>query len=285
MSAPNQIASIRQRRRNKAAETGEVFDFVLSRYAVERLLYRLSVSDLAEQFVLEGAMLFYLWNHAMHRPTRDVDFLGFGPAETEALEQDFRRIVAIPGPDDGLTFFADTISASPIREDGVYGGVRVKLMVKLGNIRIPLQIDVGFGDAITPEAERSRFPSLLSDFPAPVIRSYPVYTVVAEKLEAMVSLGAQNTRMKDFFDVLFILRTETLDRAVLAEAAHNTFNRRKTAYPAGIPDCLTPSFAASKEMIWQAFLNRNGIRTMKGTFADVVTEIAAQLPLDWTHAL
>lgn len=284
MSGPNLIASVRERLRNKSVETGELFDFVLSRYAVERLLYRLSVSDLAEQFVLKGALLFYLWNQNLHRPTRDVDFLGFGPPETESLEQAFRTIVVTSVPDDGLTFLASTISASPIREDRVYGGIRVKVMVKLGNIRIPLQIDVGFGDAITPEATRSKFPLLLADFPAPVIRAYPVYTVIAEKLEAMVALGERNTRMKDFFDILFILRTEVLDQATLTRAAHNTFDRRKTPFPTGRPNCLSSSFAASKEAMWQAFLNRNGIKTSE-TFAEVVAEIFARLPFAWTHAL
>jgi predicted nucleotidyltransferase component of viral defense system len=282
MSSPNLIASVRERLRNKSAEMGELFDFVLSRYAVERLLYRLSVSDLAEQFVLKGALLFYLWNQTPHRPTRDVDFLGLGPPDTESLEQAFRKIVVASVPDDGLTFLADTISASPIREDRAHGGVRVKVMVKLGNIRIPLQIDVGFGDAITPEAERSKFPLLLADFPAPLIQAYPVYTVVAEKLEAMVALGERNTRMKDFFDILFILRTEVLDQATLSRAAHNTFDRRKTPFPTDRPNCLSPSFAAPKEALWQAFLNRNGIKKTE-TFANVVAEISTRLPFDWAH--
>lgn len=280
MSGPNLIASIRQRLRNKAAHTGEAFDFVLGRYGAERLLYRLSVSKLSTQFVLKGALLFYLWNEQMHRPTRDLDLLGFGPSDTATLEQAFREIVETSVPDDGLTFFPDTIAAEPIRDDTLYGGIRVKTMAKLGNIRIPLQIDVGFGDAITPGPEVSNFPTLLTDFPAPAIRSYPVYTVIAEKLQAMVSLGDRNTRMKDFFDLRSIFQTEQLDQAVISQAIRSTFERRRTSLPQGVPRCLTPEFAAIKESQWRAFLDRNGIPKTAESFADVLQSIRTRLLYD-----
>jgi hypothetical protein len=281
MSSPNLIASIRQRLRNKATQTDEVFDFVLARYAVERLLYRLSVSNLSNQFVLKGALLFYLWNEQMHRPTRDLDLLGFGPADAATLEQTFKQIISTSVPDDGLTFFPDTITAEPIREDDLYGGIRVKLMAKLGNIRIPLQIDVGFGDAVTPGPESSRFPTLLTDLPTPAIRSYPVYTVIAEKLEAMVSLGDRNSRLKDFFDLRFILQTEQLDPAVLSQAIKSTFERRKTPLPTAVPRCLTPEFAAVKETLWKAFLDRNGLTSKEESFAEVLQSIRTLLPYKW----
>lgn len=173
MSNANLIASVRQRLRNKAEATGEVFDFVISRYAIERLLYRLSVSELNTSFVLKGALLFYVWNGQLHRPTRDLDFLGSGPADADSIKEAFQSIAATSVPEDGLTFFPDTITAEPIREQALYSGIRVGLLVKLGSIKIQVQIDVGFGDAITPGPEESEFPSLLSDFPAPKIRSYP----------------------------------------------------------------------------------------------------------------
>lgn len=150
MNDPNLIASIRQRLLNHAKSNREVFDFVLSRYAIERLLFRLGQSRYVDSFVLKGAMLFYIWNESMHRPTRDVDFLGFGPADADTLEATFKEIAEWPGPDDGLTFDSQTIKAEPIREEASYGGIRIRLRSKLGNIRIPLQIDVGFGDNPLP---------------------------------------------------------------------------------------------------------------------------------------
>lgn len=281
MSGPNLIASIRQRLRNRAAQTGEAFDFVLTRYAAERLLYRLSVSRLNTQFVLKGALLFYLWNDQMHRPTRDLDLLGFGPSDSATLEQAFRQIVETSVPDDGLKFLPDTITAEPIRDDALYGGIRVKILAKLGNIRIPLQIDVGFGDAITPGPEARNFPTVLTDFPEPAIHSYPVYTVIAEKLQAMVSLGDRNTRMKDFFDLRFILQTEQLEPAIVSQAIKSTFERRKTLLPHGVPRCLTPEFAALKESQWRAFLDRNGIARTSESFADVLESIRSRLRYDW----
>jgi hypothetical protein len=154
-------------------------------------------------------------------------------------------------------------------------------MAKLGNIRIPLQIDIGFGDAVTPGPESSHFPTLLSDLPAPVIRSYPVYTAVAEKLEAMVSLGDQNSRLKDFFDLRFILQTEHLDPAILSQAIKSTFARRKTSLPAAVPRCLTPEFASVKETLWKAFLDRNGLKSTEDSFAEVIQSIRTLLPYNW----
>ncbi len=214
-----------------------------------------------------------------------MDFLGFGPADTETVKTAFQGIIAIPAPEDGLTFLAESVIAEPIREQAAYGGIRVKLMAKLGNSRIPLQIDIGYGDAITPGPETRQFPALLPNFAAPAIRAYPVYTVVAEKLEAMVSLGDQNSRMKDFFDVLFILRTEKLDPVRLAQAISATFKQRKTSLPIGMPHALTQDFAGAKEEMWRAFLKRNGITSGTDSFAQVVTEINNRLPYAWAKNL
>lgn len=283
MSAPGRIASIRERLLNKARHSGEVFDYVIARYAIERFLYRLSVSDFSSQYVLKGALLFYVWHERMHRPTRDVDFLGFGPADAGAVAQAFQSIANMQVPDDGLTFFADSVSAESIREEALYGGIRVKLLCKLGNIRIPLHVDVGFGDAITPEPALCTFPALLPDYPPVCIRSYPIYTVVAEKLEAMVSLGDRNTRMKDFFDLRFIVQSEVLDPVILSQAIKRTFERRKTALPQGVPHCLTQEYARVKEQDWNAFLRRNGLEAREG-FAEVLAAIQAHLPYRWGAA-
>ena len=204
MSAPKNLpASVKARLLNLAGSRGESFNELLGRYAVERLLYRLGQSQHADRFLLKGAMLFVLWDGQIPRPTRDVDFLGFGQIEVEAVAAAFREIAATPAPPDGLEFIADSVTAEEIREGQGYGGVRVKMVAQLGTGRIPLQVDIGSGDAVTPGPEETDFPVLL-DFPAPRVRAYPVYTVVAEKFEAIVSLGVRNTRMKDFHHLWFL---------------------------------------------------------------------------------
>jgi predicted nucleotidyltransferase component of viral defense system len=283
MSNPHLVASIQQRLRNRMDKTGEPFHYVLSRFGFERLLYRLSLSEFRSQFVLKGALLFYVWNKDLHRPTRDMDFLGFGASDVESIKETFEQIVKIEVPDDGLTFHPETITVEYIREEKSYGGIRVKMIAKLGNSRIPIQIDIGFGDTITPEAKVSEFPTLLPDFPAPTIRAYPVYTVIAEKLEAMVSLGDDNSRMKDFFDVHFILKTETLDQKILADAIAATFKRRGTAIPKETPRCLTAEFAAAKQTMWGAFLQRNGLETISESFAEVIGFLSERLGFVWAR--
>lgn len=181
----NLTASVRQRLQNVSRAGKEPFDSVLSRYAVERLLYPLSQSTYADRFLLKGAMLFPLWFEEMHRPTRDVDLLGFSENDEETLERIFKRLCEITVEKDGLTFDAKSVTAERIQEDAAYTGIRVTLLATLENARIPVQADIGFGDAVTPSPEEVTFPTLLG-FPAPRLRAYPIYTVVAEKLEAMV---------------------------------------------------------------------------------------------------
>ena len=200
----NFAASVRQKLLNIANSTGEDFGLILTRYAVERLLYRLSQSKYHDQFVLKGAMLFQVWTNAPHRPTRDLDLLGFGDPSLEHCEEVFRELCQIPAEGDGLTFPADTVKAEKIKEGQDYEGVRVKFLARLGKVRIPVQVDVAFGDAVTPGL--INYPTPL-DTPAPRIQSYPMNTVVAEKLEAIIRLGILNSRMKDFYDIWFLAGT------------------------------------------------------------------------------
>jgi hypothetical protein len=193
------VASVRGRLSNVAQEQGHDLQLIFTRYGIERMLYRMSHVPSAKRFVLKGAVLFYLWDGDASRPTQDVDFLASGDASPEAIAKIFRDVCRAAVEPDGLTFLAPSVRAVTIRGRQEYGGVRVKLMAMLGNVRIPLQIDVGFGDAVTPRAKLATFPTLL-DFPAPRVKAYPAETVVAEKLEAMVTLGIANTRMKDFYD-------------------------------------------------------------------------------------
>ena len=198
MNTPENIsASVKARLQNVAAIRGEDFNLLLLRYGIERLLFRLSQSPHADRFLLKGAMLFVVWDEKTHRPTRDLDLLGFGSTEKADLIQVFAAVAAVPVVDDGIVFDPKSVQATDIREDNAYGGVRIRLLGKLGTAEVPVQIDVGAGDVVTPAPERATFPAPL-DFPAPQIRTYPVYTVVAEKFEAMVKLGIANTRMKDF---------------------------------------------------------------------------------------
>jgi predicted nucleotidyltransferase component of viral defense system len=230
----NLPASVRQRLLNLSREKKEPFDLILSRYAIERLLYRLANSRYAERFLLKGAMLFSIWTEETYRPTRDVDLLGFGENDTVELEGIFRELCSLPIEPDGLLFHAETVKAERIREEAAYAGIRVTLVAQLENAKIPVQADVGFGDAVTPEADEIIFPALL-DLPAPKIRVYPIYTVVAEKLEAMIYLGEPNSRMKDFFDVWFLSQRFEFSGQTLTEAIQATFQRRKTPLPHELP--------------------------------------------------
>jgi len=230
MSGKNVAASVRQRLLNRSRQTGEDFQLLFTRYAIERLLFRLAASEHRDAFVLKGAMLFALWTGEMHRPTRDLDLLGFGDSGEGRLRAVFETLCGVAVMDDGLTFAADSVAVEPIREDQEYGGQRVTVAVTLGQPRIVLQVDVGFGDAVTPAAEEVEYPTLLGMEP-PRLRAYPKETVVAEKLEAMVKLGLANTRMKDFYDVLVMARTFPFDGDTLRRAITATFARRGTAVP------------------------------------------------------
>lgn len=273
----NLTASVKARLQNEAARRGEDFNLLLLRYAIERLLFRLSQSPYADRFLLKGAMLFVVWDEKTHRPTRDLDLLGFGPSEKEDLQKLFQAVARVPVVDDGLVFDPATVRAEEIREDNTYGGVRIRLLAKLGPAEVPLQIDVGVGDVVTPAPETVDFPALL-EYPAPRVRTYPVYTVVAEKFEAMAKLGIANTRMKDFHDVWFLMHRFQLDGSTLRRAIEATFARRKTALPVW-PDPLSDAFAndPTKQMQWAAFIRRNGLTGLPDQFPEVITALRTHL--------
>ena len=258
MSGRNVAASVRARLLNRARETGQDFNLILIRYALERLLYRLSISAYADQFLLKGALLFDLWFDIPHRPTRDADFLGLGSTELPDLETIFRNVCTVDA-EDGVTFRPETVQAVEIRKEANYAGVRVTLLGLIDGARCQVQIDIGFGDAVTPGPEEVQYPVMLPDFDAPKLRVYPRYTVVAEKLEAMATLGIANSRMKDFFDLWILSRHTNFDGDTLRRAIRATFVRRKTPLPADVPFGLTDDFArdTQKQTQWQAFLGKN----------------------------
>ena len=263
-------ASVRARLLNIAKAEQTDFNAVLVRYALERFLYRLSQSAHAEHFVLKGAMLFNLWYAMPHRPTRDVDLLGFGASDLDAIAQAFREIVSVAAAD-GMVFDAASVSVEEIRKSAGYAGARVLVSAELARARCKTQIDIGFGDAITPG------PVLIADFPAPQLRTYPVYTVVAEKLHAMVLLGMTNSRLKDYLDLWILLDREALDPGILASAIAATFNRRRTMLPTELPIGLSDEFAgdASRQALWAAFLRKNGLKAMP--LGDVVGALRERL--------
>lgn len=193
-------ASVHQRLLNRSRKYDENFNYLLVQYAIERFLYRLSQSPYVDRFILKGALLFWVWQTPVHRPTRDLDLLGFGSSAPEALVEIFRRLCLIDVEPDGLVFDPGSIRIQEIRADQEYRGQRVELLTRLGPARIPIQIDIGFGDVVSSVIAQTDFPVLL-DFPSPRLRMYPKETVIAEKLHAMVELGMTNSRMKDFFDL------------------------------------------------------------------------------------
>jgi predicted nucleotidyltransferase component of viral defense system len=253
----NMAASVRQRLMDMAHNHGDDFQLVLTRYVIERFLYRLSCSVHREEFVLKGAMLFRLWNDQPHRPTRDLDLLAKGDHSIEHLVGVFKTITGLTVEDDGLMFNPDMVRGELIKEAQDYEGVRVRCEVRLGNARIVLQIDIGFGDAITPNTEKIKYPTILN-FQAPELQAYPRQTVVAEKYQAMVMLGIANSRMKDFYDLWILARTFAFDGPTLCRAIQATFHRRKTCLPTEPPLALTASFGtdAAKVKQWQAFIRK-----------------------------
>ena len=256
----NVAASVRARLLNIAKAQGVDFNQVLVRFALERILYRLTQSQHADRFVLKGALLFTLWYDMPHRATRDADLLGFGASDLASVAETFRDISAV-SVDDGIAFDAASVTVEEIRKEAGYGGVRVIIAGELAKARCKTQIDVGFGDAVTPAPVDSVYPVLLDDLPAPKLRAYPTYTVVAEKLHAIALLGMTNSRLKDYFDLSVLLERETLDTGLLGKAIKATFERRGMAVPDALPIGLSDEFAndSSRQLMWLAFLKKNGL--------------------------
>ena len=272
MSVRNISASVRDRLLNKARSEKLDFNLLLTRYALERMLYRLSISKQRDQFLLKGALLFDLWFDVPHRPTHDADFLGFGSAEIPHIEATFRDICRIE-VEDGIAFQPDTVKAAEIRKEANYAGVRVTLLGMLGSIRCAVQIDIGFGDAIVPGPDEVLYPVILGEMPGPHLHVYPRYTVVAEKLEALTSLGMLNSRMKDYFDLWILAKHSDFDGQILSRAVTATFDRRSTAVPTGVPIGLSDEFIsdAQKGKQWQGFLRKNALDPMP--LATVVVDL------------
>jgi len=266
----NVAASVHARLLNRSRRTLEDFQFLLQRYAAERFLYRLGQSMHRDRYVLKGAMLFALWGGSIYRPTRDLDFTGYGSSDAENVLASLRDVCTFPVIDDGLPFEAATLAAEPIRGDANYDGLRVRFEAKLGKAHIPMQIDVGFGNAIEPPANDVAYPTLL-DAPAPNIRAYPHEAVVAEKLHALVVIGERNSRLKDFYDLHALAQQFSFDGNRLARAIAATFERRRTGIEPTVPAPLAPRFFADEPRAaqWRAYLTRNALPGAPADFAAV----------------
>lgn len=249
----NTARSVKDRLLNIARNEGRVFDVVLVRYALERLLYRLSVSEHRNRFVLKGGMLVTVWIDDDNRVTRDADLLGHGDSSAENLRATFAEIMSIQA-EDGLVFDLDALAASAIRDQMEYGGIRLKTMAYLERARIPVTVDIGFGDALADASRELDYPTLL-DMPSPNVRAYPPATVIAEKFQAMVALGIANGRMKDYYDLwaipkALVVTDEEFDSAIAA-----TFKRRRTPVPSERPPGLSADLLAddAKQHQWRAY--------------------------------
>jgi predicted nucleotidyltransferase component of viral defense system len=267
-------ASVRQKLLNLSKATGDPFDLILTRYALERFLYRLGASEYSDRFVLKGAMLLTMWTGGSYRATRDLDFLGYGNPSNEQLAELVKAISQSEVEPDGLVFDTDNIRVTDIREQEEYDGRRIQFLAYFSKARIPIQIDIGFGDAVTPEPSEITYPTLLESTP-PKIMAYPRESVVSEKLQAMVALGMPNSRMKDFYDVWLMASIFSFKGITLVEAISSTFKRRSTEIPEGSPIALTDEFATDSEKMkqWRAFLNRIGIREIQAELPRVIDDL------------
>ena len=279
----NMAASVRARLLNRSRATGDDFQFLLQRYAGERFLYRLGMSAHRERFVLKGAMLFPLWGGTMYRATRDLDFTAYGNSALEAVRANVLDICSTPVEDDGLTFDTSAIAIESILEDHEYDGLRARFPASLGQARIHMQIDVGFGDAIHPEAIEVEYPTLL-DGSAPRIRAYPNETVVAEKLHAMQRHGEANSRLKDFYDLYVLSSQFPFNGESLTRAIQATFERRRTVIVRGLPAGLGPRFFSDskRSALWRAYRDRNTLLGAPEDFDAVGQQARSFLVPVWT---
>lgn len=271
----NLSQSIRSKLLQHSKQKKVDFNNEVTRYALDRFLYRLSQSEYKNKFVLKGATLFKVWNGELHRPTKDLDLLGFGESDLPEIEKQIKAVCEIEG-EDGIDLDPQSVRGETIKEEQEYEGVRVYINYTLANNTGKIQLDIGFGDAITPEPLEREIPTDLDlNLPLPSLRIYPLETVVAEKFQAMVSLGISNSRMKDFYDILFISRKFEFKGQLLKKAIEATFKRRQTFISEEIPFAFSQEFTqdSKRQKAWQAFLNRNQLGVGKEKFSDIVEEL------------
>ncbi len=270
----NLKASIRAQLQNKARESNRPFSEVLQYYGIERFLYRVSQSKYADKFILKGALMFTVWHVPERRATLDIDFSAQYDNQIFSIEKMMKDICKIDVISDGIIFDSNGVKGQRIKEDADYEGVRVKFVGVLERSRIPMQIDLGFGDSIYPKPKIIEYPVIL-DFPKPKLKGYPAESVISEKFEAMIKLGLLNSRMKDFYDIWLMMRQFNFDGLRLAEALKRTFKQRKTF----LPQCK-PLFAgeiydekSDRQTLWRAFLKKVDIKYVPEKLNIIAREI------------
>ena len=275
-------ASIRARLLNRSRETGEDFQFLLERYAAERFLYRLGQSPYRDRYILKGAMLLVHWGEAVYRPTRDLDFTGYGSSSFGDVNSAIQEICQTPVDDDGVAFDTSNISTETIRDQDMYDSLRVRFNATLDNARIQMQIDIGFGNAVEPPPTDTLYKTLL-DNPSPDIRVYPREAVIAEKLHAMVVLGERNSRNKDFYDLYTLVHHFPFEGDQLVRAMRATFDRRSTAFSEALPVALTARFYSNGERAgqWRTYVERNGLLGAPADFGSLGDRLISFLREPW----
>lgn len=271
----NPGASLQQKLRNYAKATGDDVALVLTRYINERFLYRLSVSPYRDRFVLRGATLFTVWNAEPHRATRDIDLLATGDSSQEAMRHILRAICEQQVDEDGVIFLPETLNIEERVEGRIYQGLHLEMVVTLSTARLRLEIDIAFGEAVLPPPEEVELPVLLGKSP-PLLRAYRRETAIAEKCQALVSLGMINTRMKDFYDLWYLSRAFSFEGPQIYDALLATFTRRQTEFPAdGLPLALTEEFAndATKRRQWSAFLGKASLQSGIAELVPVIQQV------------
>jgi hypothetical protein len=272
MKSPQNVsASVRQRLLNRSKADNRSFNELLQYYAMERFLYRLSMSDHAQHYILKGALMLRAWKSPEFRPTMDIDMLGKTGNEEENITAQIRDILAVEIEPDGLTFDSNSIQTERITEDADYEGIRVRFRGALGTARISMQIDIGFGDIVYPGPEKAELPCML-DSPAPSLLCYSRESAIAEKFEAMIKLGQLNSRMKDFYDIWLLSRQFEFVLSSLAEAVRLTFKQRRTELSEPI-DAFSDDFISSRQPMWAAFRKRLKQDHVPESFQEMATEV------------
>jgi hypothetical protein len=277
MNPANVAASVRARLLNRARESKRPFQELLQYYALERFLYRFGISEHKERFILKGALMLRVWNAPMFRPTKDIDLLGIADNSIENIEMIVRSVCSLPAADDGILFDPESVKGELIKEESKYSGVRVKFVGTLEKAKVPMQIDVGFGDVVFPAPKEAAFPTIF-DFEAPRLKMYPQEAVIAEKLHTMVDRGTLNSRMKDFFDIQLLSKQFTFDGETLVSAVKQTFENRNTSLTSS-PVIFEDSFSKDENISkqWRAFLNKGMRGIAPDSIEDVMDEIKAFL--------
>lgn len=275
--------SVRARLQDKAKEAAQPFSEILQYYGMERFLYRFSCTKYADKFILKGALMFTVWQVPQRRTTLDIDFSARYDNQIATIEKVIKDVCKVLVTPDGLVFDSQTVKGQKIKEDADYEGVRVKFRGFLERSRIPMQIDVGFGDIIYPKPKVIDYPVIL-DFPKPHLKGYPAESVVSEKFEAMVKLGLLNSRMKDFYDIWLMMRQFDFDGLKLAEALKRTFEHRKTSLPEHKPLFAEEIYdeKSDRQTLWKTFLRKGDIKHAPEKLSTTAREIENFLvkPLD-----